>query len=202
MKKLLELNIGDNLFFSHEDVPFVIRAKENKFLIATVQYKGGVGRYTIVDTENEICGPHDRTFNPYDFAKQEDIDKCLEDLIQNKIGLSKRQGASIYKEIDLVKTLLEVKIFKFDHEESTEIVAADNAKAAIMHYFTEYQDDLSTDDICGTGGIKIEELHGEQITKKHKLLDESTGSRELISYRELAADMYKGEPVVLVAPHY
>lgn len=219
MKKLLELNIGEKLYFQNDSNPYIVRAKGGKFLIATTEDKGLVNLesekftirtrnphlfYTIVDTEKEICGPHDRTFNPYNFSKQEDIEQCLDDLIHKKydIGLSKRHGASIYEAIDLVKTFMDVKIFKFDHGEGAEVVAADNAKAAIMHYFTKYQDDLNIDDICGTDGIKIEELHGEQITKKHKVFNESIGSSELISYRDLAVETYKGKPVILIAPNY
>ncbi|MEP9408600.1 hypothetical protein ABKP09_19975 [Peribacillus frigoritolerans] len=199
MKKLLELNIGENLYLQHESKPFTVRAKGGKFLIATGDNGGNCSSYTIIDTEKDLCGPHNKTFNPYDFSKQEDVDQCLEDLIQSKydIELSKRHGVSIYEALDLVKTLMEVKIFKFSHSEGVEIVAADNAKAAIMHYFTEYQDDLYIDGIC-MDGIEIEELHGEQITTKHKLFSEFIESVELLSYRDLAVERYKGEPILLV----
>lgn len=96
-----------------------------------------------------------------------------------------------------------MKIFKFDHNEGTEILAADNAKEAIMYYFTHYQDDLNTDDIVEDGGIKIEELQGELITKKYKFFNEDLGRSEELSYKELAEKYADdGKQTILVAPNY
>jgi hypothetical protein len=97
---------------------------------------------------------------------------------------------------------MEYKIFKFDHSEGAEIVAATNAREAITFYFTNYQDNTQTDEMVEYGGIKIEELQGEHITKKHKILNEETGKQENVSYSELADQFYKGKPEILVTPNY
>ncbi|QHE63986.1 hypothetical protein FHE72_23635 (plasmid) [Rossellomorea vietnamensis] len=94
------------------------------------------------------------------------------------------------------------KIFKFEHSEGAEIVAAENAKDAINFYFNNYQDDSQIDDIVEYDGIEIEELQGEDIKKKHEIHNEETGKSEEVSYRELAERFYKGEPEILVMPRY
>lgn len=95
-----------------------------------------------------------------------------------------------------------MKIFKFDHSEGAEILASNNAKEAILYYFTQYQDDMQIDDIVEFGGIKIEELTGEEITKKHTIFNEEKNERETVSYKELAEDSFKGETIILVSPNY
>ncbi len=94
------------------------------------------------------------------------------------------------------------KVFKFDQSEGAEIIAADNAKEAIMFYFTQYMDDIQTDDICFSGGIKITELTGEDLHKKHTIFDEEVNERVEVTYRKLADEYYSGEPVVLISPNY
>jgi hypothetical protein len=107
MKKLADLQIGDNVFFLHDEPKsYQVKAKAQNFIIATVE-DGDYKRYTIIDTDKEICGPHDRTFNPYDFTKQEDIETCLNDVINKKYGitLSQRHSAKVSEVLDLTKTL-------------------------------------------------------------------------------------------------
>lgn len=107
MKKLADLQIGDKVFFlRNEPQPYVVKAKAENFIIATVA-DGDYKRYTIIDTDKEVCGPHDRTFNPYDFTKQEDIETCLVDMINGNYGirLSRRYSAKVSEVLDLVKTL-------------------------------------------------------------------------------------------------
>lgn len=95
-----------------------------------------------------------------------------------------------------------MEIFKFDHIEGTEILAADNAKEAVMYYFTQYQDDLNTEDMIEDGGIKIEELQGDFITKKHEFFNEEINDMEKTSYKELAEKYYHGKPTILVTSDY
>lgn len=97
---------------------------------------------------------------------------------------------------------VECKIFKFDHSEGVEILAAANAKEAIDYYFTKYQDDSQTDEIVEFGGIKIEEIQDDDITKIHEILNEETGKSEKVSYKDLAERFYKGKPEILVSPNY
>lgn len=95
-----------------------------------------------------------------------------------------------------------VKIFKFDHSEGAEILVANNAKEAIMYYFNGYQDDINTDAICENEGIKIEELQGEAINEKHEIFNEEQGDTESVSYKEIAKEIFNGEPVVILTPNY
>ena len=98
-----------------------------------------------------------------------------------------------------MKTL---KVFKFNHSEGAEIIAANNAKEAIMFYFTEYTDDLQTDDICSYDGITISELTGDDLIREHLIFDEENNTREKVTYGQLAEEYFDGEPKVLVTPSY
>lgn len=95
-----------------------------------------------------------------------------------------------------------MKFFKFDHSEGAEIIASNNAKEAIVFYFTHYQDDSNTNDIIEFGGIKIEELKGDSITKKHVIYNEEKNEREEVSYKEIADEHFEGHPLLLVTPNY
>ncbi|MGX1266682.1 hypothetical protein RKD55_004626 [Rossellomorea marisflavi] len=97
---------------------------------------------------------------------------------------------------------MKYKIFQFEHSEGKEIVAANNAKEAINFYFTKHQGDSQTNDTVEFGGIKIDELQEDLLTKKHSILNEETGEIEEISYSELADHFFKGVPEVLVTPNY
>ena len=94
------------------------------------------------------------------------------------------------------------KVFKFDHSEGAEIIAANNAKEAIMFYFTEYTDDLLTDDICSYDGITISELTGDALTQEHLIFDEEKNTRVKVTYGQLAEEYFEGKPEILVTPNY
>ncbi|WP_203362426.1 DNA translocase FtsK [Bacillus sp. REN10] len=107
MHQLSLLEVADKLFFKKDEPqPFTVKAKGDKFIVATVE-DGDHKRYTIIDTEKGVCGPHDRTFNPYDFTKQQDIDKCLSDMVAGEYGIkiSRRHSAPIEDVIDVEETL-------------------------------------------------------------------------------------------------
>ena len=110
------------------------------------------------------------------------------------------QNIEVNKKED--KTMVKGKVFKFDHSDGAEIIAANNAKEAIMYYFTVYNNDLITDDICSYDGINISELTGDALTKTHLIFDEEANSKVEVTYSQLAEEYFKGEPVVLVAPRY
>ncbi|GED14016.1 hypothetical protein [Aneurinibacillus migulanus] len=97
---------------------------------------------------------------------------------------------------------MKAKIFKFSHSEGAEIIAASNAKEAIMFFFTQYADDIQMDDMVEFGGIEITELKGENITKKHSVFDESKNETVSVSYQEIATISFVNSPVVLVSPSY
>jgi hypothetical protein len=108
IENLSDLNVGNKVFFLEgEPDTFTVKAKKENFIVATSnEVEKGV-RYTIIDTDKGICGPHDRTFNLYDFNKTEDINKLIDDLIQHNYGitLSRRHSASVSLVLNLPKTL-------------------------------------------------------------------------------------------------
>lgn len=97
-----------------------------------------------------------------------------------------------------------MKIFSFEHDEGTEILIAKNAKEAVIHYFTRYQDDIVTDDILSSTeeGIKFTEIQGSALVVKRRIFDEELNKHVEISYQEMI-DEYKGAvPDVLLSPNY
>lgn len=95
----------------------------------------------------------------------------------------------------------EIKFFKFEHSEGAEIVVAEFARQAMNYFLNEYMDDMQIDDVVEFGGLNIEELKGEQITKKHKIFNEETNTTELVSYQEIASGC-TAIPCVIVTPSY
>ena len=95
-----------------------------------------------------------------------------------------------------------MKIFVFKTSEGEFIVASKNAKEAIMFFFTKYMDDIQTDDLVEFDGIEIKELDLIEVSANRKIFNEGKGAHELISYRKLADDYFKGEPEMLVSPVY
>lgn len=91
-----------------------------------------------------------------------------------------------------------MKIFKFEHSEGAEIVAAENAKEAIMFFFTDFMDDIQTDDFVEFDGIRIKEVTDKEITKKRLIYNEDKGQTEEVSYIDIIGDAYKGKPMVVV----
>lgn len=97
-----------------------------------------------------------------------------------------------------------MKIYKFEHEEGFEIVAAQNAKEAVIHYFTNYQDDIITDEMFAATkeGIKITKVQGGDLTKKHRIFDEEKNCHVDTSYQEMIGEYQGIGPDVLVSPNY
>ena len=85
------LNVGDKIKFWTEKRSYVIKAKSERYLICTKAFNlQNTVLYTILDLERFVRGRNDRVFNPYDYTKQEDIDKCLNDLVSGGISVSHR----------------------------------------------------------------------------------------------------------------
>lgn len=76
MKKL---KIGQKVFFKEEKAGYTVKAVSERYAILTKPYKSTV-IYTILDLKEKIRGTNNLVFNIYDYKKQEDIDKCMEDL--------------------------------------------------------------------------------------------------------------------------
>lgn len=115
LNKLNELGIGDKIYFLEANPDtYTIRAKKDKYIVATVPGAEKGIDYTIIDTELLICGPHDRTFNFYDFNKDEELEKLIDDLIIKKHGitLSGRRSASVALVLNIPKTLEQAELYK------------------------------------------------------------------------------------------
>jgi hypothetical protein len=117
MKNKSGIKVNDFITFSEEKLPYMVKAVKGKFAICTrkldkkeddnlLQYKVDMDAYctkkqafddlknevvyTIIDFERMKRGRNDFIFNPYDYKDQEDIDKCMLNLLSGKCKLSKR----------------------------------------------------------------------------------------------------------------
>ncbi|WP_195970244.1 hypothetical protein [Clostridium thermobutyricum] len=93
-EELKELKIGDKVFWNDEKEGLIIKARNERYLIAANEEE-----YSIIDLKEGICSTNDYVFNPYDYKNQDDIDKSLSDLENGKYGLSRRNKSEISKVI-------------------------------------------------------------------------------------------------------
>ncbi len=102
-RRLIMLPTGEPIYFK-DGTKFIIRTKSLRHLIVTKESDGS--QYSIIDTIGGICGPNDRTFNPYNMNDNEDIKQSLKDLEKGKINIShiRKRGSFISEVIDLEKT--------------------------------------------------------------------------------------------------
>lgn len=81
IKYCKNLKTGDKIKFESEKQKYTIKAKSDRYLICTKPFNPKkTVLYTIIDLERLVRGTNNFVFNPYDYAVQEDIDKCLIDL--------------------------------------------------------------------------------------------------------------------------
>lgn len=73
------LKVGNKVKFKEDKRPYTVKASRGKFAICTYP-AFGTAVYCIIDFDREIRSPNDYTFNPFDYTKQEDIDRCMDDL--------------------------------------------------------------------------------------------------------------------------
>ncbi|MFS1518598.1 hypothetical protein V1503_19355 [Bacillus sp. SCS-151] len=113
-------------------------------------------------------------------------------------------GVGFWSEDELNEHFSEVsyKVFKFTHSEGAEIIAADNAKNAVMYFFTKYIDKDSTEDMIKYDSVIIKEVADEQLDKQHLIFDEEVEEGIHTSYRALADKYFNGNPIILVSPNY
>lgn len=98
---LKHFKVGDRLCFRNDKSnALVVRAKSENYLIATTE--SDRSEYTIIDTDKGICGPNDRVFNPYDYTKQEDVERCLSDLLKGKVAISRRYRSDINRVLQIL----------------------------------------------------------------------------------------------------
>lgn len=131
MEKKLES--GTKLFFINESLPMEIIARSKRYAVCTrsldlesdfelLAFEVERGAYfdsqsawealkdeviyTIVDFQNKKRGPHNMIFNFYEFESKSDCQKCLKDMENGKIELSRRREVDL--NIDWERTNLKV----------------------------------------------------------------------------------------------
>ena len=76
-----KLKVGDKIKFEANKRKFVVKAKSDRFLICTKPFNlEHTVLYTIVDLERLVRGRDNLVFGVYDYAVQDDINNCLEQL--------------------------------------------------------------------------------------------------------------------------
>lgn len=82
---LINSKVWDKILLLWQKRPYTIKARSDRYIIATKPYNPQrTIVYTIIDLKEKWMWPNDRVFNPYDYAKQEDIEECLFDLMGNE----------------------------------------------------------------------------------------------------------------------
>jgi hypothetical protein len=93
-----EIKVGSRLYFITDKRPFVVKAMNDRFIIATKPFNvRKTCLYTILDMKMGIRGPNNLVFNMYDYTKQPDIEDCLNDLSDpdEVTEVSRRRSVSI-----------------------------------------------------------------------------------------------------------
>lgn len=78
---------GCKISFIRNPEEYTVRACNSRFIICTYMKKFTV-HYTIIDILLKVRGPHNFTFNRYDFSRKYFIDKCLNDLDNEFSGVT------------------------------------------------------------------------------------------------------------------
>jgi hypothetical protein len=90
------LKVGNKIKFISEKQKYSVKAKSDRYLICTKPFNlKKTVLYTIIDLERLVRGTNDRIFNPYDYARQEDINECLKDLESNQVIVSHRKSIKL-----------------------------------------------------------------------------------------------------------
>ncbi len=79
--------VGDKIKFAEEKQRYTVKAVSGRYLIYTKPFnliKHCL--YTIVDFKRNVRGTNDRI----DYMIQEDIDRCLDDLLKGNVDVSRR----------------------------------------------------------------------------------------------------------------
>lgn len=101
---------GGRLVFAEEPGrPYIVQAANAAFAVLTrlaeVRDYEELGQrkeegksevvYTLVDLRNGIRGPHGLAVSPYNYTRQSDIRRCLQDLSSGKVSISPRNRAPV-----------------------------------------------------------------------------------------------------------
>ncbi|WP_039245719.1 hypothetical protein [Clostridium novyi] len=101
-EKLLNLKIGDKVFWKGESIPLTVRAKNERFIIVARPIPDNF-EYSIIDTEEMICGPDDRIFGVFDYLDPKDCAEALKCLSDEKddFDISYRNRANCIDVLDV-----------------------------------------------------------------------------------------------------
>lgn len=105
---------GASVFFHGEKQPFKIKARTSRYAICTKPFNlQRTVTYCIIDFEDNKRAPNDLVLSNYDYKSKEDIDRCMIDLIEGKVFLSRRNGMDLdvdtEKTPDILETVLTTK---------------------------------------------------------------------------------------------
>ncbi|MDU4597492.1 MAG: hypothetical protein E6Y49_05960 [Clostridium sporogenes] len=78
-EKLLNLKVGDKVFWNGENEPLIVRAKNERFVIVSKPIPENF-EYSIIDTKDMICGPDDRLFGIFDYLNTKDCEEAIKRL--------------------------------------------------------------------------------------------------------------------------
>lgn len=99
-----KLKLGQKVFFIDEKQGMTVKAINERYAIVTKPFNlQKTVIYSILDFDREIKAPNNLVFNNYDYAIQEDINKCMKDLISGEVELSRRNGINL--KIDRERTI-------------------------------------------------------------------------------------------------
>ena len=88
IKYCQNLKIGDKIKFKSEKQKYTVQAKSDRYIICTKPFNlKQTVLYTIIDLTRLVRGPNNSVFNPYDYAVQEDIYECLNNLDYHVNGI-------------------------------------------------------------------------------------------------------------------
>lgn len=131
----MKLLKSQNVFFIGEELPMKVMAVSERYAIVTRPFDEKADEdllqhavemsayssieealdaykkeiiYAILDFESGKKAPNNLVFNPYDYCVQEDIDKCLSDLISGECELSRRNAVDIEIDFDRMPSGLEL----------------------------------------------------------------------------------------------
>lgn len=96
-----QVKVDAKIYFEGEAKPYTVKACNEHFAICTKPHFSTV-LYSIIDWANNRRGPNNLVFNSYDYKKQSDINRCLNQLTSDKqtyttglLEVSKRHGADL-----------------------------------------------------------------------------------------------------------
>lgn len=92
----MNIECGYKVFFESEKRPYTVRAYDERYVICTKPFNPKrTVLYTILDLKQQVRGTNNLVFNSYNYAIQEDIERCLKDLQCGMIEVSHRNRIAL-----------------------------------------------------------------------------------------------------------